>query len=140
MILYVPVYCFKTSTWLLKHFQFVFLFIICIRFPKGKSITDIIRNRYGEAFVRKICKFKKNNHKLRESHLDQKFLPFKLGHRYVYNSLVYKKCQIKLSEEEIRAKPKRNNILEKDTKKIKELQGTISCLDLFIYLLLVSSR
>ena len=33
----------------------VFLFIIHIRFPKGKSIADIIRNRYGEAYITK-CK------------------------------------------------------------------------------------
>ena len=27
----------------------MFLFIIRIRFPRGKLIADIIRNRYGEA-------------------------------------------------------------------------------------------
>ena len=31
----------------------VFLFIIHIRFPKGKSIADIIRNRSGEAYITK---------------------------------------------------------------------------------------
>ena len=30
-----------------------FLFIIRIRFPRGKSIADIIRNRYGEDNVKK---------------------------------------------------------------------------------------
>ena len=114
----------------------IFLFIIRIRFPKGKSIANIIRSRYGEAFVRKIRKFEKNNHKLRKSHLDlrflleykknnliPKFLQFKLANRHRHNSVVYKKCQIKLLEEEI-------NILEKDIKRIKEeLQGTVSCLD-----------
>ena len=45
----------------------VFLFIIRIRFPKGKSIADILR---GESFARKICKFEKNHDKLRKGHLD----------------------------------------------------------------------
>ena len=121
----------------------VFLFIIRIRFPKGKSIANIIRSRYGEAFVRKIRKFEKNDYKLWKSHLDlrflleckknnliPKFLQFKLANRHLHNSVVYKKCQIKLLEEEIRAKRKRINILEKDTKRIKEeLQGTVSGLD-----------
>ena len=117
--------------------------IICIRFPKGKLIADIIRSRYGEAFVRKIRKFEKNDYKLRKGHLDlrflleckknnliPKFLQFKLAKRHLYNSVVYKKFQIKLLEEEIRANRKRINILEKDTKRVKEeLQGTLSCLD-----------
>ena len=53
-----------------------------------------------------------------------------MANRYLHNSVIYKKCQIKLLEEEIRANRKRINILEKDTKRIKEeLQGTLSCLD-----------
>ena len=116
---------------IVKMFGLVFLLIIRVRFPKGKSIADIIRSRYGEAFVRKIghldLKFllecKKNN-------LIPKFLQFKLASRHLHNSIVYKKCQIKLLEEEIRAKRKRINILKKDTKRIREeLQGTLSCLD-----------
>ena len=128
---------------IVKVLGLVFLFITRIRFPKGKSIANIIRSRYGEAFVRKIRKFEKNDYKLRKSHLDlrflleckknnliPKFLQFKLANRHLHNSVVYKKCQIKLLEEEIRAKRKRINILEKDTKRIKEeLQGTVSCLD-----------
>ena len=128
---------------IVKVLGLIFLFIIRIRFPKGKSIANNIRSRYGEAFVRKIFKFEKNDYKLRKSHLHlrflleckknnliPKFLQFKLANRHLHNSVVYKKCQIKLLEEEIRAKRKRINILEKDTKRIKEeLQGTVSCLD-----------
>ena len=128
---------------IVKVLGFVFLFIIRIRFPKGKSIADIVRSRYGEAFVRKIHKFEKSNYMLRKGHLDLRFLleckknniipkfsQFKLGNRHLHNSVVYKKCQIKLLEEEIRAKRKKINVLEKDTKRIKEeLQGTLSCLD-----------
>ena len=43
---------------------------------------------------------------------------------------MYKKCQIKLLEEEIKLKRKRINILEKDTQRTKkELQRTFSVLD-----------
>ena len=57
-----------------KVLSLVFLFIIRIRFPKGKPIADIIRSRYGEALVRKIRKFKKNDYKLRKGHMNLRFL------------------------------------------------------------------
>ena len=79
----------------------VFLFIICMTFPRGKSVADIIRNRCSEAFVKKIRMFEKRDFKLRKCHLDlrflldckkngviPKFLLFKLANRYLDNSLV----------------------------------------------------
>ena len=57
-----------------KVLSLVFLFIIRIGFPKAKMIADIIRNRYGKAFVSKIRKFEKNDYKLRKGHLDLRFL------------------------------------------------------------------
>ena len=67
---------------------------------------------------------------LRKTNLIPKFLQFKLTNRHLHNSVVYRKCQIKLLEERIKAKRKRINVVEKDTKRIKEeLQGTLSCLD-----------
>ena len=121
----------------------VFLFIIRIRFPRGKSIADIIRNRYGEAYVKKIQSFEKCDFKLRKCHLDlkflldcknngviPKFLRFKLANRHLKNSHVYKKCQIRLLEEEIRSKQKKINTLKKDTQGVqKELRRTLSVLD-----------
>ena len=85
----------------------------------------------------------KNDYKLRKVHLDLRFLleciknnlipkslQFKLANRHLHNSVVYKKCQIKLLEEKIRAKRKIVNISRKDKKTIKEeLQGTLSFLD-----------
>ena len=50
---------------IVKVLGLVFLFIILIRFSKGKSMADIIRSRYGEAFVRKVRKFEKSDYKLR---------------------------------------------------------------------------
>ena len=130
---------FKSFNIIVKLLDLVFLFIICIRFPKGKSIAD----RYGEAFLRKIRKFEIDDYKLRKGHLDlrflleckknnliPKYLQFKLANRNLHNSLVCKKCHTKLLEKEIKANQRRPNILEKDTKRIrKELQETLSCLD-----------
>ena len=91
---------------IVKVLALVFLFILHISFPKVKSIAGIIGSRYGEAFVRKIHKFKNND--LQKGHLDlrilmecnknnsiAKFLQFQLANRHLHNSLVYKKCQIK---------------------------------------------
>ena len=78
-------------------------------------------------------KKKKNDYKLQKGHLDlrflleceknnliSKFLQFKLLSRHLHNSRVYKKCQIKLLEEKIKAKRRRINILEKDTKRFRD--------------------
>ena len=77
----------------------VFLFMILIRFPRGKSIADINRNRYGEASIKKIRRFEKCNFKLQKCYLDlrvflnckkngviPKFLRFKLANRHLNNS------------------------------------------------------
>ena len=132
----------------------VFLFIIRIRFPRWKSIADIIRNRYGEALIKKICRFEKCDFKLQKCHLDlrflldcqknvviPKFLRFKLASRHLNNSQVYRKCQIRLLEE-IKSKRKRINTLENDTQRVKkELQRTVSVLDFsyIYYLFLVAN-
>ena len=86
--------------------------------------------------LRKYANLKRTT-KLRKGHLDLRFLleckennlipkvlQFKLAYRHLHNSVVYRKCQIKLLEEEIRTKREKINILEKDTKRIREeLQG-----------------
>ena len=121
----------------------VYLFIIRIRFPRGKSIADIIRNRYDQAFVKIIRRFEKCDFKFRKCYLDlrflldckkngviPKFLRFKLANRHLNNSHVYRKCQLRLLEEEIKSKRKRINTLENDTQRVKEeLQRTFSVLD-----------
>ena len=86
--------------------------------------------------LRKYANLKRTT-KLRKGHLDLRFLleckennlipkvlQFKLANRHLHNSAVYRKCQIKLLEEEIRTKREKINILEKNTKRIREeLQG-----------------
>ena len=128
---------------IVRTIDLVYLFIIRFRFPRGKSIADIIENRYGEAFVKKIWRFEKCDFKLRKCHLDLRllldckknsvtpnFLRFQLGNRHLNNSHVYRKCQLRLLEEEIKSKRKRINTLENDTQRVKkELQRTFSVLD-----------
>ena len=67
---------------------------------------------------------------LQEKRVIPKFLRFKLANRHLKNSHVYKKCQIRLLEEEIKSKRKRINTLEKETQRVEEeLQRTLSVLD-----------
>ena len=59
-----------------------------------------------------------------------KFFRFKLAIRHLNNSHVYRKCQLRLLEEEIKSEQKRINTLENDTQRVKEeLQRTFSVLD-----------
>ena len=59
-----------------------------------------------------------------------KFLRFKLVNRHLNNTLVYRQCQRRLLEEEIKSKRKRINTLENDTQRVKEeLQRTFAVLD-----------
>ena len=103
--------------------------------------------------LKKTRSFEKCDFKFRKCHLDlrflldckkngviPKFLRFKLANRHLNNSHVYRKCQLRLLEEEIKSKQMRINTLENDTKMVKEeLQRTSSVLD-FSYICSVSSR
>ena len=67
---------------------------------------------------------------LQENSVISKFLRFKLANSHLNNSHVYRKCQLRFLEEEIKSKPKRINTLENDTQRFKEeLQRTFSVLD-----------
>ena len=64
------------------------------------------------------------------------FLRFKLANRHLKSSHVYKKCQIRLLEEEIRSKRKKINTLGKDAQRVKEeLLRTLSVLDFLKFIL-----
>ena len=52
----------------------VFLFLIRLRFPKSKSISDIIRGRYSQSTFKRIRKFEKLDYRLRKAELDLEFL------------------------------------------------------------------
>ena len=52
----------------------VFLFLARVRFPKSKSIAEVIRSRYSENTVKRIRKLEKLDYRLRKAELDLLFL------------------------------------------------------------------
>ena len=53
---------------------FLFLFLARVRFPKSKSTAEVIRSRYSENTVKRICKLEKLDYRLRKAELDLQFL------------------------------------------------------------------
>ena len=52
----------------------VFLLLIRLRFPKSKSILDILRQRYSRNTLKRIRRFEKLDYRLRKAELDLEFL------------------------------------------------------------------
>ena len=52
----------------------VFLLLARVRFPKSKSIAEVIRARYNENTVKRIRKLEKLDYHLRKAELDLEFL------------------------------------------------------------------
>ena len=90
----------------------VFLFLIRLRFPQSKSLSQIIRTRYGDKINEII---KKTDYRLRKAELDleflvkcrdnnviPKFLNFRLAKTSLRFSLAYVHCQSNLLLEEIK--------------------------------------
>ena len=59
---------------ILHIFTIVFLFIIRTRFPRTKSLINVIRFRYGNNVVKFIRKFDKLDYRLRKINVDIDFL------------------------------------------------------------------
>lgn len=96
---------------------YVFLFLIRLRFPSNKSISEVIRERYNAESVKNIRKFEKKDYRLRKTKLDldfleycerneliPNFLRFKVANRNLQGSQAYKQCQLRLLSEEISQK------------------------------------
>ena len=93
----------------------VFLFLIRLRFPQSKSLSQIIRRRYGDKIIERFRKFEKTDYRLRKAELDleflvkckdnnviPKFLNFRLAKTSLRFSLAYVHCQSNLLLEEIK--------------------------------------
>ena len=102
---------------LLRVLTYVFLFLIRTRFPQQKSITDIIRSRYGRDTVKLIRKFEKLDFRFRKAQLGLDFLEycqrnelipnflfFKLANRKLQGFEAYRQCQTRFLNEEITQK------------------------------------
>ena len=101
-------------------FELVFLFIICLRFPRGQSIADVIRKRYGDKTLKNVRKFEKLDYQVRKCQLDVEFLntchkynvipnflQFRVTKKTLKVSVTYSRCQQLVLNEEIRCKKRR---------------------------------
>ena len=102
----------------------VLLFIIKLRFPRGKSISTIIINRYGQQVLQQFRNLEKCSYKLKKTRCDIEFLTicqrnkvipnfinFKLYNNRLYKSQLYKQFQNELLEKEIRSKKSEERVL-----------------------------
>ena len=120
-----------------------FLFLIRLRFPHSKSLSQIIRRRYSDKIILKDCKFEKTDYPLRKAELDLeclvkcrdsnvifKFLNFCLANRYLRFSLNYAYCQSNLLLEVIRLKKSNVRVLRKEFDNLRSsLQQQINSID-----------
>ena len=121
----------------------VFLFLIRLRFPHSKSLSQIIRRRYGDKIIKRLRKFEKIDYRLRKAELDleflvkcrdnnviPKFLNFRLANRSLRFSLTYAHCQSNLLLEEIRLKKSNVRVLKKEFDNLRSsLQQQINSID-----------
>ena len=104
-----------------------FLFLIWLRFPHSKSLSQIIRRQYGDKIIKRLHKFQKIDYHLRKAELDleflvkcrdnnviHNFLNFRLANRSLRFSLNYVHCQSNLLLEEIRLKKSNVRVLRKE--------------------------
>ena len=95
----------------------MFLFLARVRFPKSKSIAEVIRSRYSENTVKRIRKLEEIDYRLRKAELDLQFLckcndsnvipnflNFRLANSHLNYSSTYRLCHLNLLREEIRQK------------------------------------
>ena len=110
----------------------VFLVLTRVRFPKSKSIAEVIRSRYSENTVKRIRKLEKLDYRLRKGELDLQFLckcddnnvkpnflNFRLANSRLKYSSTYKVCQLNLLREEIRQKKSTLRSLQKEFGSLK---------------------
>ena len=118
-------------------------FILKLRFPRTKSITDIIRRRYGEQVLTlfrdcekldfKIKKTEEDIHFLTactENNLTPKFVNFKLYSTRFRCTSSYRNFQKKLLEDELKVKlAQKRNLSSKFSLYCSDLQSKLSWID-----------
>ena len=116
--------------------SFIYMFLIRLRFPSGRSVANIVRKRYGDQILSKIRRFEKLDFRCRKTQLDITFLDvcidkdimpnfvhFRTANNGLRNSESYNTCQRLLLSEELNNKKVK---LEEDTKCFNELKRDIS--------------
>ena len=123
---------------MLRAFTIVFLFIIRCRFPKLKSLSEIIRFRYGNHILKLIGKYEKHDYRLRKINLDiaflnscldndlcPTFLRYKLSSKRLQNSESYRRSQHLFLQEEITFKTIEREKIIRELQKIKNDLRTV---------------
>jgi hypothetical protein len=122
---------------------YVILFLLKIRFPKNKSISTILQQRYGYNTLILFRQYEKSSKKLTKVDLDLKFLhlcksydvypkfvQFKLFKENLYSSDLYKSWQKKLLDIEIKEKKKALFKLTAATNNLRlKLQDAVRAID-----------
>ena len=128
---------------MLRVLTIVFLFIIRCRFPKLKSLADIIRCRYGNHVLKIIRKYEKSDYRARKLNLDIKFLntcqdndlcptfiQYKLSSKRLQNSNAYRQSQRLFIQEEITFKNVGQQKIMSEMDRIKyDLRTVINLID-----------
>ena len=128
---------------ILRILTIVYLFIIRCRFPKLKSLPEIIRYRYGNKILKVIRKFEKLDYRLRKIctdidflnacvtyNLTPTFLRYRLSSKRLQRSNSYEQSQKLFLQEEISFKNvEKMNILGELKKIEQELKSVINTID-----------
>ena len=102
---------------IIRVLSLVFLFIVRLRFPSGKSIANVIRSGYNGVIVKQIRRFEKLDFKIQKNEADLDFLQpfqqnnlipkfphFKVASSSLCFSRTYKQCLRQLLKQEIKKK------------------------------------
>lgn len=102
---------------MIKVLTVALLFIIRIRFPLRKSISEIVRQRYGNTVLKNLRKFERLDYRCRKAKIDlefliscqdnglfPRFLHFRLANSRLQSSAAYSACQKRLLAAEIQTK------------------------------------
>ena len=65
---------FSSYNMFMKVAAIIFLFLMQLRFPQSKLVSQISRRRYGDKIIKRIQKFEKTDYRLRKAELDLEFL------------------------------------------------------------------
>ena len=128
---------------LMRVAAFVFLFLIRLRFPKSKLISDILCRRYGQSTLKRIRKFEKFDYRQCKAELDlafvlrcrdtndiPNFLNFRVHIQSLKASSTYRQYQLKLLLYQIRSKKSDIRVLKKGfNSSHSTLQNEISFID-----------
>ena len=128
---------------MLRAFTIVFLFTIRCRFPKLKSLSEIMHFRYRNHVLKDIRKYEKHDYRLRKTHLDiaflrncldndvcPTFLRYKLSSKRLQKSESYRRSQHLFLQEEITFKTiERENIIMELQKIKNDLRTLMNFID-----------